>query len=301
MAIRPKVDNKQLLDPQFMARIERLEYVSRKILAGKLRGERRSKKRGESVEFADYRPYVAGDHLRFLDWNILARLDRLFIKLFLQEEDLHIGVMVDTSKSMDLGEPHKGLYAKRVAAALSYIGLCNFDRVSIYGYANGLISQLSGVRGRSLMFKVVDYLTRMEFSGISNLTAACKHYALRHPHPGILLILSDFLDKGGYEQGLRYLLSRNLDIYAVQILSPEEITPELAGDIELHDVEDGDVAELTVSRALLNRYQQTLQAFCSQFKEYCTRRGVSYLFTGTDVPFDELILTYLRQRGLLKT
>lgn len=291
---------RDLLDPEFMARLERLEYVSRKIFLGKMRGERKSKRRGESVEFADYRPYVAGDDLRFLDWNILARLDRLFLKLFLEEEDLHVGVLLDVSKSMDWGDPAKELYARRVTAALAYIGLCNFDRVSIYPYANGLQAALAGVRGRRMMFQVVDFLRGLEPEGVSNLSLACKQYAIRHPQRGILLVLSDFFDKGGYEQGLRYLLGRDLDLYAVQVLSPQELEPELAGDLRLVDVEDDDMAEVTVSRALLNRYKQNLQAYCASLKEFCSRRGISYLFTGTDVPFDQLVLSYLRRRGLLK-
>jgi uncharacterized protein (DUF58 family) len=283
-----------------MARIERLQFVSRKIFAGKMRGERKSRRKGESVEFADYRPYVVGDDLRFLDWNILARLDRLFLKLFLEEEDLHVSLLLDASKSMDWGKPTKGLYAKRVAAALAYIGLCNFDRVSIYPYANGLTGQLGGVRGRRLMFKVLEFLTGTDLEGVSNFTLAAKQFAIRHPQRGILIVLSDFLDKGGFEQGLRYLLGRELDVYAVQILAPEEMEPDLAGDVRLLDVEDQDFAEVTVSRALLNRYKQNLQAYCAGLKEFCTRRGITYLFTGTDVPFDQVVLSYLRRRGLLK-
>jgi len=300
MAITAHDKADELLDPDFMAQIERLQYVSRKIFAGKMRGERRSRRRGESVEFADYRPYVAGDDLRFLDWNILARLDRLFLKLFLEEEDLHVTVLLDGSKSMDWGRPAKALYCKRVAAALAYIGLCNYDRVSVYPYANGLTRELAGVRGRQLMFKVIEFLSALEFEGPSNLALACRQYAVRHPQRGILLVLSDFLDKGGFEDGLRYLIGRDLDLYAVQVLAPQEIAPELAGDLRLVDVEDRDVAEVTVSRALLNRYKRNLEAYCGALKDFCTRRGIAYLFTGTDVPFDQLVLSYLRRRGLLE-
>jgi uncharacterized protein (DUF58 family) len=290
----------ELLDPEFMARLERLEIVSRKIFAGKMRGERRSKRKGESVEFADYRNYVVGDDLRFLDWNIYGRLDRLFLKLFLEEEDLHVSVLIDSSKSMDWGSPSKILYAKRVAAALAYIGLCNYDRVSLYAYANGLTQQLAGVRGRRLMSQVVDFLTRLECDGASNFSAACKHYAVRHPQPGILLVLSDFFEKGGFEQGLRYLLGRKLDLYVVQILSPDELEPQLVGDLQLQDVEDDDLAEVTVSQALLSRYKYNLRRYCESLKDFCTRRGVAYLFTSTEVGFDQLVLSYLRHRGLLR-
>ncbi len=299
MAVLSK-EPETLLDPEFMHRLEQLELVSRKIFAGKMRGERRSKRKGESVEFADYRNYVVGDDLRFLDWNILARLDRLFLKLFLEEEDLHVSLLIDASKSMDWGTPSKSLYAKRVAAALAYIGLVNYDRVSLYTYANGLAGEIAGVRGRRMMFKVVEFLTQSEPAGVGNFAAAARQFAIRHPQKGVVLVLSDFLDKSGFDAGLRYLLGRNFDLYAVQILSPEEIDPALAGDLQLQDVEDHDVAEVTVGRALLNRYKQTLQAYCQSLREFCTRRGVTYLFTSTEVAFDQLVLSYLRRRGLIK-
>jgi len=283
-----------------MAKLDRLSLVSRKIFAGKMRGERLSKRKGESAEFADHRNYVVGDDLRFLDWNIYARFERLFIKLFLEEEDLHVNILLDVSKSMDWGQPNKGLYARRVAAALAYIGLVNFDRVSIFPYADGLRQELAGVRGRRLMFKVAEFLTRVEYGGASDLARAGRQFAGRHPQQGIVLLLSDFFEKGGFEEGFRFLLGRNYDIYAVQVLSPEEIDPPLAGDLRLTDVEDGDIAEVTVGRALLHRYKHNLQAYCGGLREYCTQRGISYLFTGTDVDFDQVVLSYFRKRGLLK-
>ena len=300
MAVATASKADELLDPAFMAKLDQLALVSRKIFAGKMRGERLTKRRGESVEFADYRNYVVGDDLRFLDWNIFARLDQLFIKLFLQEEDLHVTVLIDTSMSMDWGDPNKFLYARRIAAAIAYIGLVNFDRVSLYGYANGLQTELTGVRGRRLMFRVIEYLSNLPCDGSSNLPAAAKQFAIRHPQPGIVLILSDFFEKAGYEEGLRFLLGRNYDLYALQMLSPEEIEPKIAGDLRLTDVEDDDVAEITASRALINRYRQNLQAYCEGLRDYCTRRGITYLFTSTEVPFDQVVLSYFRQRGLLK-
>ena len=290
----------ELLDPDFMARLDRLEIISRKIFAGKMRGERRSKRKGESVEFADHRNYVVGDDLRFLDWNVYARLDRLFLKLFLEEEDLHVSLLIDASKSMDWGSPNKLLYARRVAAALAYIGLSNYDRVSLYTYANGLTGEMAGIRGKRWMHRVVEFLTGLEGGGVSNLAAAGKQFAVRHPQPGVVLVLSDFLEKGGFEQGIRFLLGRNVDLYAVQVLSPEEVDPQLAGDLQLRDVEDDDMAEVTVSQALLNRYRQTLKAYCESLKEFCTRRGVAYLFTSTEVGFDQMVLSYLRHRGLIR-
>lgn len=283
-----------------MGKLDQLAFVSKKIFAGKMRGERLSKRRGESVEFADYRNYVVGDDLRFLDWNIYARLEKLFLKLFLQEEDLHVNVIIDASKSMDWGEPNKAFYTRRIAAAIAYIGLINFDRVSLYAYANGLQHELAGVRGRRLMFKIIEFLSRVEYDSVTDLPKATKQFAARHPQSGILIVISDFLDKSGYEDGLRYLLSRPYDLYAMQVLSPDEIDPPLTGDLRLTDVEDDDAAEVTVSRALLNRYKHNLQAYCGGLKEFCTRRGINYLFTSTEVPFDQIILSYFRKRGLVK-
>ncbi len=296
---RPE-DDRDLLSPEFMTRLDRLEILSRKIFAGRMKGERRSKRKGESVEFADYRNYVPGDDLRFLDWNIYARLDQLLIKLFMEEEDLNVSILFDVSKSMDWGKPNKALYVKRVAAALAYIGLVNYDRVSLYGYANTLVHEMRAVRGRRLVAQVIAFLERIDAGGPSFFSAAAKRFALRHKGKGVCIVLSDFLDKGGYADGFRYLLGRDLDLYAIQVLSPEEIDPPLAGDLKLIDVEDEDVAEVTVSKLLLNKYKAMLTAYCTDLKDYCTHRGITYLFTNTRVPFDTLVLSYLRQRGLLR-
>lgn len=288
-----------LLDAAMMSRLEQLEILTRKIFRGSMKGERRSRRRGESVEFADFRNYVPGDDLRFLDWNVYARLDRLFIKLFLEEEDLHVSILLDVSKSMDWGRPvPKGLYAKRVAAALGYIGLANHDRVSLFAFNDRLQYEMSGMRGRRLAAQYLGFLAGLELGGGSHLANACKHYAIRHPQRGVVVLISDFFDKSGYESGLRYLLGRDLDIYVIQVLSTDELEPNVAGDLKLRDVEDGDIAEVTVSRALINRYKQTLQAYCESLKNFCVNRGVHYLFATTEVPFDQLVLNYLRRKGL---
>lgn len=296
----PSTAQEELLSPDFLTRLDQLALVSRKILAGKMRGERLTKRRGQSVEFADHRSYVVGDDLRFLDWNIYARLEKLFIKLFLEEEDLHVSILFDMSKSMDWGEPHKGLYARRVAAAVAYIGLVNFDRVSLYGYSEGLMYELSGVRGRRMIARVVDFLQRVDYEGASNLAAAGRQFAIRNPRPGIVLLVSDFFEKGGYEEGLRYLLARKYDIYALQVLSPEETDPPLVGDLKLTDIEDGDETEVTITRALLNRYKHNLEAYCAELREYCAGRGVTYMYSCTQVPFDQVVLSYFRTRGLIR-
>jgi len=299
MTIQATNDSPKLLDPAFMARLDQLDLMSRKLLAGKMKGERRGKRRGQSVEFADYRNYVIGDDLRFIDWNIYARLERLFLKLFLEEEDLALYVLVDVSKSCDYGQPNKAHYLKQVAAALGYIGLVNYNRVTLAAIAEGIVAQTGNLRGRQRVPQMIDFLTNLQPAGASHFAEACKRFALAHRQKGVCVILSDFFDKGGYENGLRYLSGGKYDLFAIQILSPQEIDPDLLGDLKLKDLEDGDLAEVSITQPLIKQYKANLNAYCLGLKEYLTRRGATYLFTSTAIPFDTLILNYLRERGLL--
>ena len=289
-----------LLDPEFLRKLEQLELVSRRIFVGRMKGERKSKRRGSSVEFADHRQYSVGDDLRHIDWNVYGRLDRLFLKLFLEEEDLHFYLLLDTSLSMDFGEPTKLRYGKQVAAALAFVGLVNHDRIVLDAFSSNLEAGIPGVRGRSQMWRVVQYLDGLNANGAGDLTAAAKSFAIKRTGKGVVVVISDFLDKRGYADALRYLLARNMDIHVIHVLAREEVQPELAGDLRLVDAEDDDEAEITVSAPLLKRYKENLDRFVGGLKEWCVRRGIAYIFTTNDQPFDKLILTYLRERGLVK-
>jgi uncharacterized protein (DUF58 family) len=296
----PTASATPLLDPEFMHKLEQLELVSRKIIMGRMKGERKSKRRGSSVEFAEHRNYSVGDDLRHIDWNVYGRLDKLFLKLFLEEEDLHVYTLLDTSLSMNFGTPTKLHYAKQVAAALAFIGLVNHDRVILDTFASKLDKGIPSVRGRSQMWRVIQYLERLGASGESDLKTAAREFAIRHAGKGVVVVISDFLDKHGYEDALRYLLARNMDIYVIHLLSQEEVTPELVGDLRLVDVEDDEIAEITMSAPLLKRYKDNLNAFVGGLKEWCTKRGIMYIFTTNQYPFDKLIMNYLRERGLVK-
>src|SRR5438105_4260019 len=291
--------NDLLLDPQFMARLDQLDVLSRKLLAGKLKGERRSKRRGQSVEFADYRNYTIGDDLRFIDWNIYARLDKLFLKLFLEEEDLALYILIDVSKSCDYGNPNKAFYLKQVAAALGYIGLVNYNRVSITAVADGVVAETGAMRGRRRVAQMIDFVSKLKPEGASHLAEACRRFALQHRQKGVCVVLSDFFVKEGFENGLRYVAGGKYDLFCVQVLSPQELEPDLQGDLRLRDMEDADQAEVSITQPLIKQYKSNLNAYCLSLKDYITRRGGTYLFTSTAVPFDTLVLNYLRERGLL--
>ena len=303
----------ELLSPEFLARLDSLDVFSRKILQGKLHGERRSKRRGQSVEFADYRPYVVGDDLRFIDWNIYGRLEQLFLKLFLEEQDITVHIAMDVSGSTSLGGGDEGpgsseqaravskdVFIKKLAAALGYVGLANNNRVTISAFADGVAGQLSNLRGRHRMHDMVEFLLDSRAEGPSFFDKGCRQLAGTRAGAGLMIVLSDFMFKEGFEDGLRRLVSRQYDLYVVHVLSPEELSPRLGGDLRLIDVEDGDVAEVTISAALLAYYKRNLSAYCNELKGFCVRRGAVYVLANSGEPLEPLVLNYLRRIGLLR-
>ena len=293
-----------LLDKDFIDRIEQLELVSRKVVAGRQKGERRSKRRGQSTEFADYRPYVPGDDTRFLDWNIYGRLDRLFMRLYEEQEDLGLNILIDRSASMAFGDPDKFLFARRIAASLGYIGLVNHDRVRIGAFSDHLEMVFAPARGRRQIWKLLDTLENLSTDDdrITDLTRGCREFSVTQRLSGIVVFISDFFDRSGFEGALRYLLSGgpSTEIYVFHVLAPQELEPKLVGDLSLVDVEDGVTAEVSISRALVKNYRQNLSAFRKDIQDYCTRRGMHFVFSSTEVAFDRLILEHLRRRGLLR-
>lgn len=296
-----------------------MDIASRKVFIGRMKGERRSRRRGESIEFADHRQYAVGDDLRRIDWNIFGRLDRLFMKLFLEEEDLSLHIVIDCSESMACGEPEKFACLQRAAAAIGYIGLSNLHRVSFTAIADrdateatpppsaaknlgggGVLSTLKNLRGKRRAAEMGAFLCAIEPFGGSRFAEAAKRIALARTGKGVMVILSDFLFKEGYEQGLRYLAGRGYDLVCIQVLSPQELDPQLGGDLRLRDVEDDDRTEVTISAPLLKRYKQNLAAYCDQLRLFCAQREIAHLTVPSDISVETLVLEYLRSRGVLK-
>ncbi|MCA9235661.1 MAG: DUF58 domain-containing protein [Planctomycetales bacterium] len=296
----PPVANGELLDPKLLAQLERLELVTRKIFRGRMKGERRSKRKGQSVEFADFRNYVAGDDLRQLDWNLYARLEKLIIKLFLEEEDLHFYALLDASLSMEFGEPTKLRYAKQLAAALAFVGLVRGDRVRIETLGQKPGQRSPVYRGRHSSWRMVKQLEAIEPGEPAALHEGVKNFCLRNHGKGIVVLISDLMDKQGYEAALRYFVAQEMDCYVIQVLSQEEISPDVKGDLKLVDCEDADEAEITASKPLLDRYERTLTAFTRGAQDFCTRRGMHYLLANTQTPVADLVAQQLRRRGLVR-
>jgi len=293
-------ESSTLLSPELLARLERMELLSRKIFRGRMKGERRSPRKGQSVEFADFRNYVPGDDLRFVDWNTYARLERLFLKMFLEEEDLHFHALIDASRSMDFGEPTKLRYAAQLAAALGFIGLVRGDRVKIETLGRSHQKTSPVFRGRRSLWRMLDHLEAIAPQDAVPLAEGVKDFCLRNSGKGILVLITDLMEKTGYEAALRYLVSQDLDVYVVHVLSAEELDPAVRGDLRLVDCEDGDVAEITASGALIRRYQETLAALVESAREFCTRRGISYVLARNEVPVEELVTGFLAKRGLVR-
>jgi len=309
----------ELLGRDLAARLDRLDVLSRKVFAGKLPGERRSKKKGQSVEFDDYRDYVPGDDLRHLDWTVFARHDRFVVKLFREEEDLALHVVLDMSPSMDTGRPNKLVFAARMAMALGYIGLVNQNRVSLttFGGVERGFTQIKAMRGRRNVERyargLLDRLNERPAPGSfdpggerTTFNAAAKRLASTRVGAGVMVILSDFLDREGYEEGLNYLgVGHGFDTYCLQVLSPEELDPSrasdegLVGDLRLTDVETGHGAEVTITGATLKRYRERLERYLAGVREACSRRGMTHLVVPSETDVGEYLLGSLRRRGLV--
>lgn len=289
----------ELLSPALLAKLERLELVSRKIFRGRLKGERKSRRRGDSVEFADFRNYVAGDDLRLIDWNLYARLDQLFLKLFLEEEDLHVHVLVDASESMNFGTPTKLHLAKQLAAALGYTGLCHGDRVRVA--ALGPAARRAPVqRSRSGLAPMLAYLQTIDSGHNLSLEQGIRQFAVENSNSGVVILITDLLDKQGYEAALRILVGRRMDVVLVHLLATEELEPEVRGDFRFVDAEDQSTTEITLNDHALRRYQQTLQAFLDDAKQFCHRRGITYLLVRNDLPIEQVVSEYLMRRGVMR-
>lgn len=300
-----------LLSAELLRRLEQFQLLAARRAKSSAKGERRSRARGQSVEFADYRTYVHGDDFRYLDWNLYGRLERLFLKLYEEERELPVRIFLDASESMTFGEPRKFDFARQVAAAIGYVALCGFDKVSVIPFpalaANGHPERqastaemaargaLRSVRGKKSAIPFFQNLNALTAGGAANLNESLRRGALEARQTGLAVVLSDFLDPAGYEPGLTALVGRGFQVDLVQILAPEELSPTAFGDLRLVDSETGAMQEVTFGRYRLKAYQQTVQNYLQRLREYCQARGINFFNVSSNTALEELLLKQLRK------
>ncbi len=289
-----------LLEPEFLARLEYLSLISRRVFRGRLLAQRRTKQLGGGIEFADHREYSPGDDLRYVDWQIYARHGDVLLKRFQEEEDLHVYILLDVSPSMNLGEPNKFDYARQIAAAMAYIALADLDRVSILAYADTVRSWQPLTRGKDQVLGVLRFLDRLESGGgRTDVAAVAKTLLHRAPRTGLVLIISDLYDQDGFRRGVDLLRHRRFEPHLIQVHTTEEAAPNLLGEIELEDIETGVDRKVIITESRLKEYRKRFAEFLKSIEIYCRNYGLSCTHSTTDVPFDELILRMMRTAGVM--
>ena len=294
----PDSEIESFLDEDFLRKLERIKLLAQRGMKGPTKGEHNSWRSGASLEFLDYRKYQVGDDFRYVDWNVFGRLDKLFLKLFRAEEDLSIHILLDMSLSMGSGKPSKEIYAKKVAAAMAYIGLANMDRVGVTSFSDLLGESHSPLRGRQIYHSILNYLLALKPKGGTDFNTCLFDYASVCKRPGIAIILSDLLDPKGYEKGLEALQHRKFDITLIQVLDHEELFPSLSGYLVLDEVETHETKKITLDGSLITLYREKMRDFLDGIKEFCIERGTDYYLTDTRTPFEDFLLDYLTKGRL---
>lgn len=293
-----------LFDETTLRKLEQLTLIADHVRVGVMKGDRRSKKRGTSIEFADYRNYTKGDDLRRLDWNVYARLERPFIKLLEEEEDLSVHLLVDASASMNWpdtdDDENKLRYALKLAGALGHIALATGDSVIVTLLNSGGDRTWGPFRGQGNSLRLFQFLESCTADGLTDMNLSLRNYALYGRRPGLLFLLSDMLSANGYKEGLNAIQSRGYEIGLIHLLSPDEVEPPLSGDLKLVDVETGQDAEITLDAPTLALYQERLYTWQSEIAAYCAHRHLHYIPVTTSLPWERLVVQTLREKGVVK-
>ena len=286
-----------LLSVESLGQLSRLRIRSRGVFLGKFKGERLSLNRGVGIEFSDYRVYEIGDDLRYVDWKVYARLNRLFVKLFQAEEDLPIKILLDNSKSMGFGQPTKLMCAKQVAAALGYIGLGGLNRVSIYAFSDRMCPVVSPTYGKSQFSKMSKSLQAIDIAGKTDMGSCLTHFITHTRQSGVAVIISDFLDMKDYDPWIKQLVARGFDLTLIHLLADAEIEPQFSGEWRLEDSETGHCKEITINERTIAHYRQRLDIFCKHLRKFCVNRGANYVRITNQTTIEELIFQNLRGIG----
>lgn len=290
----------KLFDDDFQKKLETLAIVSRRVFSGRMRADRRTKKRGSGIEFADHRDYAPGDDFRYVDWNAYQRFGRLFVRLYEEEEDLSIYFIVDTSTSMAFGDGRKFDQARRLCAALAYVGLSNLDRVTIVAATDELSARLPTTRGKGRIFSVFRFLEELTPGGTTNLAEAMKTFVAQHKRRGLAVLISDLYDPAGFEGGINVLRFNKFEPYVIHVVNPAEARLDLKGDVRVYDCETGDDREVTVTKDMLVKLERAWGEYRERIEGFCATRQVPYFAADVATPFDELVLRVFRRGGFLR-
>lgn len=295
-----------MFDSNFLKQLEYLSLLSKRAFQGQLLAQRRTKQTGGGIEFSDHREYIQGDDLRYLDWNVYARHGDRLLKRFEEEEDLHVYILLDCSRSMDSAktDPNQAVnkfdFARQIAAAIAYIALADLDRVSIHGYDDKIRSTLPLLRGKNNALSMLRYLESLSTSGNATALAdVARDFARRAPRSGLVLIISDLFDQTGFRAGVDVLRHRRFEPHVIQVHTPSEAHPNLLGDVELFDIESSRSNKVTITERKLKQYEELFQKFCRDVETYCRTYGLSHTRATSDVPFDEVLLRMMRMAGAL--
>ncbi|NVB40426.1 DUF58 domain-containing protein [Pseudenhygromyxa sp. WMMC2535] len=302
-ARRQQVVLPDIFDEEFLRQLELLQVIARRLIRGRQRAERKTKKTGSGLEFADHREYSPGDDIRNVDWNVLARLNQTLVRLFEEDEDLPLRLVVDVSDSMLTRGGQKLLYAQKIAAALAYVGLAGLDRVGLTAMSGKVHETLPAIRGKGRIFRVFDFLRNAPHGGPTDIYAGCKRVAAQSALPGVTVVISDFYDLQGAFDGLNMLRFRKHEVVAIQVVDPIEANPldtGARGDVTLVDVEGESSRDVTLSVALLEAYAEAHERFCKHLENKCRARGMPYFRASIDEPFDDLVLRIFRLGGVLR-
>lgn len=296
----PRERSVELFDDEFQRKLDTLAIVSRRVFAGRSRAERRTKRKGSGVEFADHRVYVPGDDFRFVDWNLYQRFGRLLVRLYEEEEDLSVYFVLDCSTSMGFGEGRKFNQARRLAAALAYVALANLDRVTIVAVNDTVTSRMPTTRGKGQIFKVLRFLRGLVPDGTTDLKEGLKTFVAQHKRRGLAVLVSDFYDPAGFAGGINILRYNKFEPYVLHLVDPHDARPPLKGDVRVYDCETGDEREITVTSQLLDRMAALHQEYRHDIERFCTRNQVAYFAADVETPFDDLVLRVFRRGGFLR-
>jgi uncharacterized protein (DUF58 family) len=288
-----------LFPPDFLTKLEYLSIMSKRVFRGSLLAQRRTMQLGSGIEFSDHREYATGDDLRYLDWNVYARYGDLLLKRFQEEQDLHVYLMIDCSRSMGFGSPPKFDLARQLTAALAYIALADLDRIAVVAYANDIISEFPVTRGKARILALMKYLESLSTVGTdTNLSKAVQGLLHRGTRNGLVVVLSDLFDTNGFSRGFDQLRSRRFEAHVLQLHDPKEADPKLLGDAELEDVENGSIRMVTINERMLRRYKQLFTDHQTSVRDYCRRYGLSCTQSPSIVPFDQLMMTMMRSAAI---